>query len=122
MSVCSTAVPHESENSRQHAFPSYVACRTGRGVLPIPGHVGVRRERGKPFPFTTNVLARALQWIQTSRIVVLVHKLERNHSCFDILLIYYFLLKIYFSGCFDEVREGCGCFQDKKGFSANWSR
>ena len=56
------------------------------------------------------------------RIVVLVHKLERNHSCFDILLIYYFLLKIYFSGCFDEVREGCGCFQDNKGFSANWSR
>src|SRR6187399_485270 len=29
---------------------------------------------------------------------------------------------IYFSGCFYEVREGCGCFQDNKGFSANWSR
>src|SRR6187399_1822136 len=29
---------------------------------------------------------------------------------------------IYFSGCFDEAREGCGCFQDNKGFSANWSR
>ena len=26
---------------------------------------------------------------------------------------------IYFSRCFDEVREGCGCFQDNKGFSAN---
>ena len=29
---------------------------------------------------------------------------------------------IYFSRCFDDVREGCGCFQDNKGFSANWSR
>ena len=48
-------VPHESENARQHAFPSYVACRTGRGVLPIPGRVGVRRERGRLFPFTGNV-------------------------------------------------------------------
>ena len=54
--------------------------------------------------------------IQSSRIVVHVHILERNHSCFDILLIYYFLLKIYFSGCFDEVREGCGCFQIIRGF------
>ena len=50
------AVPHESENARQHAFPSYVACRTGRGVLLIPGSVGVRRERGMPFSFTSNVL------------------------------------------------------------------
>ena len=52
------AVPHESENARQHAFPSYVACRTGRGVLPIPGRVGVRRERGKTFPLTGNVPVR----------------------------------------------------------------
>ena len=66
--------------------------------------------------------AHALRWIQSSRIVVLLHKLERNHSCFDILLIYYLSLKIYFSGCFDEVREGCGCLQDNKGFSTNWSR
>ena len=34
---------------------SYVSCRTGRGVLPIPGRVGVRRERGRRFPFTSNV-------------------------------------------------------------------
>ena len=54
---------------------SYVSCWTGRVVLPIPGRVGVRRERGRPFPFTTNVLARALQWIQSSRII-LVHMLE----------------------------------------------
>ena len=52
------AVPHESENARQHAFPSYVACRTGRGVLPIPGRVGVRRERGMPFPFPGKVPVR----------------------------------------------------------------
>src|SRR3954469_3912191 len=57
-SVCSTAVPHESENARQHAFPSYVACRMGRGVLPILGHVGVRCERGRPFPFIGNVPMR----------------------------------------------------------------
>jgi hypothetical protein len=38
------------------------------------------------------------------------------------LKIYYFSLKIYFSGCFDEVREGCGSFQDNKGFSAHCSR
>ena len=37
---------------------SYVSCRMGHGVLPIPGHVGVRRERGRPFPFTSNVLVR----------------------------------------------------------------
>ena len=36
----------------------YVSCRTGRVVLPIPGHVGVRRERGRPFPFTSNVPVR----------------------------------------------------------------
>ena len=37
---------------------SYVSCRTGRVVLPIPGRVGVRRERGRPFPFTSNVPVR----------------------------------------------------------------
>ena len=41
---------------------SYVSCRMGRGVLPIPrrvgGGVGVRRERGRPFPFTSNVPVR----------------------------------------------------------------
>ena len=52
------AVPPESENARQHAFPSYVACRTGRGAFPIPRHVGVRRERGMPFPFSGNVPVR----------------------------------------------------------------
>ena len=25
-------------------------------------------------------------------------------------------------GCFDEVREECGWFQDTKGFCVNWSR
>ena len=35
--------------------PSYVSRPTGRGVLPIPGCVGVRRERDMPFPFTSNV-------------------------------------------------------------------
>ena len=50
--------PHESENARQQPSLSYVSCRTGRVVLPIPGHVGVRRERGKPFPFTSNVPVR----------------------------------------------------------------
>ena len=54
-SVCSTAVPHESENARQHAFPKLCVVRTGRGELPIPGRVGVRRERGRPFPLTSNV-------------------------------------------------------------------
>ena len=34
---------------------SYVSCRTGRGVLPIPGRVGVQRERDRPFPFASNV-------------------------------------------------------------------
>src|SRR5215216_5710663 len=73
--------------------------------------------------FSNYQCARALQRIQS--IIVLVHKLERKHSCFDIhipLKIYYISLKIYFLGCFDEVREGCGCFQDNKGFTANWSR
>ena len=56
--VCSMAVPHESENARQHAFPSYVAFRTGHGVHLIPGRVEVRRERGMPFPFTGNVPVR----------------------------------------------------------------
>ena len=37
---------------------SYVSCQTGRVVLPIPGRVGVRRERGGPFPFTSNVPVR----------------------------------------------------------------
>ena len=37
---------------------SYVSCRTGRVVLPIPGRVGVRRECDKPFPFTSNVPVR----------------------------------------------------------------
>ena len=38
---------------------SYVSCRTGRGVLLILGRVGgVRRERGMPFPFTSNVHVR----------------------------------------------------------------
>ena len=37
---------------------SYVSCRTGRVVLLIPGHVGVRREHGRPFPFTSNVPMR----------------------------------------------------------------
>ena len=37
---------------------SYVACRMGRGVLSIPGRVGVRRKRGRPFPFTSNVPVR----------------------------------------------------------------
>ena len=37
---------------------SYVSCRMGRVVLPIPGRVGVRRERGRPFPFTSNVTMR----------------------------------------------------------------
>ena len=37
---------------------SYVSCRTGRVVLPIPGRVGVRHERGRPFLFTSNVLMR----------------------------------------------------------------
>ena len=34
---------------------SYVSCRMGRVVLLIPGRVVVRRERGRPFPFTSNV-------------------------------------------------------------------
>ena len=37
---------------------SYVSCRTGRVVLLILGRVGVRRERGGPFPFTSNVPVR----------------------------------------------------------------
>ena len=34
---------------------SYVSCRTGRGVLPITGRVGVQCERGRRSPFTSNV-------------------------------------------------------------------
>ena len=37
---------------------SYVSCRMGRVVLSIPGRVGVRGERGRPFPFTRNVPVR----------------------------------------------------------------
>ena len=57
-SVCSTAVPHESENARQHAFPELCVVPDGHVVLPTPGRVGVRRERGWPFPFTSNVPVR----------------------------------------------------------------
>ena len=97
-------------------------CRAGRAVLysRFPGVWGCDANAAGLFLYQQ--CARALRRIQSSRIVVFVHKLERNHYCFDILLIYYFSLKIYLSGCFDEVREGCGCFQDNKGFSANWSR
>ena len=82
-----------------------------RRVLLIPGHVGVRHERRRPFPFIACVATD-----QSSRIVVLVHKLGINHSCFDILLIYYFSLKIYFSGCFVEVREDVVAFKIIRGF------
>lgn len=67
---------------------SYVSCRTSRVVLPIPGCVGVRRERDRPFSFYQQC-ACALGRIQSSRTVVFVDKIERNHYCFDILLIYY---------------------------------
>ena len=38
------------------------------------------------------------------------------------LKISYVSLQIYSLGCFDEVREECGWFQDTKGFCVNWSR
>ena len=37
------------------------------------------------------------------------------------LKISYVSLQIYSLGCFDEVREECGWFQDTKGFCVNWS-
>ena len=46
----------------------------------------------------------------------------------SLLLIYislkksYVSLQIYSLGCFDEVREECGWFQDTKEFCVNWSR
>ena len=97
-------------------------CRAGRAVeySQFPGVWGCYANAVSLFLLLA--MCPCVATIQSSRIVVLVHKLERNHSCFDILLIYYFSLKIYFSSCFDEVREGCGCFQDNKGFSTNWSR
>ena len=43
---------------RSHMKVKMLGNTTGRVVLPIPGHVGVRRERGRPFPFTSNVPVR----------------------------------------------------------------
>ena len=120
-SVFSTAVPHESENARQHTFPKLCVVPDGPWSTPDSRACGGATRTRQAFSFYQQC-ACALRQIQSSRIVVLVHKLERNHSCFDILLIYYFSLKIYFSGSFDEVREGCGCFQDNKVFFVDWSR
>ena len=65
MSVYSTVVPHESENARQHAFPKLCVVPDGPWSTPnsracVCGGVagGVRRERGRPFPFTRNVPVR----------------------------------------------------------------
>ena len=60
VSVFSTAVPHESENARQHAFPKLCVVPDGPWSTPDSRACvgGVRRERGMPFPFTSNVPVR----------------------------------------------------------------
>ena len=86
------AVPHESENARQHAFPKLCVVPDGPWSTPDSRACGggsVTQTR-QAFSFYQQC-ARALRRIQSSRIVVFVHKLERNHYCFDILLIYYSL-------------------------------
>ena len=59
-SVCSTAVPHEIENARQHTFPKLCVVPDGPWSTPDSrACVGaVRREHGRPFPFTSNVPVR----------------------------------------------------------------
>ena len=90
VSVCSTAVPHESENARQHAFPKLCVVSDGPCCTPYSRACGGATRTRQAFSFYQQC-ARALRRIQSSRIVVFVHKLERNHYCFDILLIYYSL-------------------------------
>ena len=89
-SVCSMVVPHEIENARQHAFPKLCVVPDGPWSTPDSRACGCAMRTRQAFSFYQQC-ARALRWIQSSRIVVFVHKLERNHSCFDILLIYYSL-------------------------------
>ena len=84
------AVPHESENARQHAFPKLCVVPDGPCCTPDSRACGGATRMRQAFSFYQQC-ARALRRIQSSRIVVLVHKLERNHYCFDILLIYYSL-------------------------------
>ena len=75
---------------RQHTFPKLCVVPNGPCCIPNSRACGGAMRTWQAFSFYQQC-ARALRRIQSSRIVVFVHKLERNHYCFDILLIYYSL-------------------------------
>ena len=75
---------------RQHAFPKPCVVPDGPCCTPDSRACGGATRTRHAFSFYQQC-AHALRRIQSSRIVVFVHKLERNHYCFDILLIYYSL-------------------------------